>query len=136
MEPSQVDESHPAGERFGNALDEPRGSAAEKQELRAVSGTVHEHADRLEQGGLALDLVDDDQAFESGERLFGRGQPALADSRLEIEVRARRVLGRDPSGQRGLPALARAGERDTGMHREFFPDAMRWCRPFNVHAAI
>ena len=134
MESAQVDESDPTRERFGDASDQPGRGAAEEQEPRTVRGPVHQHADRLEEGRQALDLVDDDQSFEGTKRLLGSGQTASVDPGFQVKIRTRRVFRCDPPGEGGFPTLARAGQRDAGVHREFFPDTACRYRSFDEHS--
>ena len=135
VEPRELDQTDAAGEGFRNPAHQRRRCAAEHEEPRRIAGPIHENANRLEQRRLALDLVDDHEAGQTGQCLFRRLQPPPVHRTFQIEERALLQLGRrDCASERGLAALARPGQGDRGMDGERLVDAGAGNRAVDDHA--
>jgi len=62
VESAQVHKTHPAGQRFGHALDQVERGAAQNEKAGRRVLAIRQHAQQREQLRPALNLVDDHQS--------------------------------------------------------------------------
>ena len=137
VEPRELDQTHAAGEGFRDPAHQRRRCTAEHQKPRRIAGPIDEHAKRLEQRRLALYLVDDHEAGQTGQRLLRRLQPPPIHGALEVEERAvPRSVGRNLARKGGLAALARPCQGDRGMDGERLVDTGAGGGSVDVHASF
>ena len=139
VEPGQLDHAHAPGERLGRAPQQPGRSASEQQEARRDIAPIKQHAQRLEELGIALDLVDDDETRQRRKRLLRRLQALPIGRPLKIEERRGRIFARAAGvgtillRERRLAALAWPGEGDRWVDAKGPRDSLRCLRAWNQH---
>ena len=118
IEPADRHELHAPGQGFRDAPDQIRRGAAEDQEARGIAGPIRQHAQRVEQAGLALNLVQHHQAALAAQRQFGIGEGPCVRLGLQVEegyvaASFRVAVGKGPRQCR-LAALAGAEQGRDG----------------------
>lgn len=97
--------------------------------------TVYQHPEQLEQRGLSLYFIDDDQAgerFKHGQR---RREPTHVHRIFQIEVRGRLLLSDHPC-HGGLAALPWTQQGNNRMDRQLTVDVGDNGGPWNKHDLI
>ena len=115
IEAPEIDEADPSRERLGHSPHEVGRRAPQHQDSRGRPRTIGEGPQRLEQPGVPLDLVDDDEAAERSQRELGLRQLPSCDRGLEVEEVHSAAAARDLPGEGRLAALPRPEQGADGV---------------------
>jgi len=120
----ELEQGGPSGQSLSDLLEQEDLRRAQEDEA-VTFPLIGEELDRIEEGGLLLDLVQDHEAaamIQPPDRIGSEAQPLVWIVKGEINGRDRTRRRQQITNQRGLPCLTRPCDHRDGPARQAFSE--------------